>query len=54
MGDPPHLSTSRPTQLAGKWAVLDLEFVDTIADVTVNGKVVATLDSSASSATAST
>ena len=32
--------------LAGKWAVLDLEFVDTIADVTVNGKVVAKLDNS--------
>jgi beta-mannosidase len=33
-------------QLQGKWAVLDLEFVDTIADVTVNGQVVAKLDSS--------
>src|SRR5689334_16859374 len=32
--------------LAGKWPVLDLEFVDTIADVTVNGKAVARLESS--------
>ena len=32
--------------LAGKWPVLDLEFVDTIADVTVNGKHVALLESS--------
>lgn len=31
--------------LAGKWAVLDLEFVDTIADVTVNDTHVAALDS---------
>ena len=30
--------------LAGKWPVLDLEFVDTIADVTVNGKHVALLE----------
>ena len=39
MGDPAQLSARRPSELAGKWAVLDLEFVDTIADVTVNGKV---------------
>ncbi|HVY18634.1 MAG TPA: glycoside hydrolase family 2 protein [Bauldia sp.] len=32
--------------LAGKWPVLDLEFVDTIADVTVNGTLVAKLESS--------
>ena len=32
--------------LAGKWPVLDLEFVDTIADVTVNGTLVANLESS--------
>ncbi len=32
--------------LAGAWPVLDLEFVDTVADVTVNGRVVASLDSS--------
>src|SRR5260221_4924805 len=32
--------------LAGKWPILDLEFVDTIADVTVNGKAVARLESS--------
>ena len=32
--------------LAGKWPVLDLEFVDTIAEVTVNGTAVASLDSS--------
>ncbi len=32
--------------LAGTWPVLDLEFVDTIADVTVNGTTVASLDSS--------
>ena len=34
------------TALAGKWAVLDLEFVDTIASLAVNGKTVAELDSS--------
>jgi len=32
--------------LAGKWPVLDLEFVDTIAEVTINGKAVARLESS--------
>ncbi len=32
--------------LAGKWPVLDLEFLDTIAEVTVNGTPVASLDSS--------
>ncbi|MEJ0011071.1 MAG: glycoside hydrolase family 2 protein [Bauldia sp.] len=32
--------------LAGKWPVLDLDFVDTIADVTVNGTPVARLESS--------
>ena len=32
--------------LAGKWPVLDLEFLDTIAEVTVNGTMVASLDSS--------
>ena len=32
--------------LAGKWPVLDLEFVDTVAEVTVNGTAVASLDSS--------
>lgn len=32
--------------LSGKWPVLDLEFVDTIADVTVNGTPVAHLESS--------
>ena len=32
--------------LAGKWPVLDLEFFDTIAEVTVNGTAVASLDSS--------
>jgi beta-mannosidase len=32
--------------LAGKWPILDLEFVDTIADVSVNGILVANLDSS--------
>lgn len=32
--------------LANKWAVLDLEFLDTIAEVTVNGTAVASLDSS--------
>ncbi|HVZ12889.1 MAG TPA: glycoside hydrolase family 2 protein, partial [Bauldia sp.] len=31
--------------LAGKWPVLDLEFVDTVADIIVNGKRVAALDS---------
>ena len=32
--------------LAGKWPVLDLEFLDTVAEVTVNGTTVASLDSS--------
>ncbi len=32
--------------LAGKWPVLDLEFVDTVAEVTVNGTAVASLCSS--------
>ncbi len=32
--------------LANKWPVLDLEFLDTIAEVTVNGTAVANLDSS--------
>jgi beta-mannosidase len=32
--------------LAGRWAILDLEFLDTIADVTLNGVAVARLDSS--------
>ena len=32
--------------LAGMWPVLDLEFVDTVAEVTVNGTTVASLDSS--------
>lgn len=31
--------------LAGRWAVLELEFVDTIATLAVNGAVVASLDS---------
>ena len=35
-----------PEALAGKWPVLDLEFLDTIAEVTVNGTTVASLDSS--------
>ena len=30
--------------LAGKWPVLDLEFVDTVAEVTVNGTAVARLE----------
>ena len=33
-------------ELAGKWPVLDLEFVDTVADVSVNGTLVAKLESS--------
>ena len=32
--------------LSGKWPVLDLDFVDTIADVTINGALVANLESS--------
>jgi len=32
--------------LADKWPVLDLEFVDTIAEVSINGAKVADLDSS--------
>ncbi len=32
--------------LAGRWPVLDLEFLDTVADVTVNGSLVARLASS--------
>src|SRR5664279_1969349 len=32
--------------LAGKWPVLDLEFVDTIADLMVNGTLVTRLESS--------
>ncbi len=32
--------------LAGKWPVLDLEFVDTVAEVVVNGRAVAHLESS--------
>ncbi len=32
--------------LAGKWPVLDLTFVDTVAEVTVNGRAVASLSSS--------
>ena len=32
-------------ELVGKWAVLDLEFVDTVADLFVNGVEVAALDS---------
>ena len=46
MGDPPQLRRCRPSALAGKWPVLDLEFVDTVAEVTVNGTPVASLDSS--------
>jgi len=36
----------QPAELAGKWAVLDLEFVDTFAEVLVNGRSVASLGSS--------
>ena len=35
-----------PGATAGRWAVLELEFVDTFAEVTLNGNVVARLESS--------
>ena len=37
--------TVEPAAMAGKWAVLDLDFVDTFATVTVNGFAVGTCES---------
>ena len=54
LGDQPARSTIDETVLAGRWAVLELEFVDTFAEVFAQRRPRWRVSVRASSATAST